>query len=314
MAENYAMNTGFMHTALGKDYMGNPNSIDTMTTSELDSALKYLNQTGMVVAAVGDVDHDEFCKQVEKEYGHLWSTGGLKAPALFTGSSYSHRFDSTNFGITSCLHHAPPPNHRFGMEFEVGSQIIGSFDPKKAGNSHSSINLRARLAHRGGEGMPNGVPGMYAAGESWFPEYLDTSYEVYGGNAVLRWTFKSLGQSTGLYDQAMKRIVQFIGNMYRRTTEYNIQQGKNLLIMKAANDMQNDPLQAIGSSVQNYGYVRDAEATKTACSKVSVGSLEHAWTVYLVDQEVAAGQVGCVEKMLTLQQIRTDVNPKQTYW
>merc|ERR1712038_63045 len=186
MAENYAMNTGFMHTPLGKDVMGSEATISTMTTGELESAVKLMNNTGLVIAAVGDVDHDALCKQVEERFGNLWSNGGLKPASLFTGSSYSHRFDSTNFGITSAIHHVPPPNHKFGMEMEVGSQIIGSYDPKKAGNQFSSINLRGRFGHRGAtHGMPAGVPGMYPAGHSWEVEYLDTDYEVYGGNAVL---------------------------------------------------------------------------------------------------------------------------------
>merc|ERR1712088_947816 len=90
MANNYAMNTASM---------GSEGFINSISAEEIAASLKNLNSgSGMVIAAVGDVDHDKFAAEVEKAFGHLWSNGGMKQPALFTGSVYDHRFDSTNFG------------------------------------------------------------------------------------------------------------------------------------------------------------------------------------------------------------------------
>lgn len=315
MANNYAMNTAFMHTPLGADSMGSEGFINSISADEIQASLKNLNSgSGMVIAAVGDVDHDKFAAEVEKAFGHLWSSGGMKQPELFTGSVYDHRFDSTNFGMASVVHHVPPPGHKFGMEFEVGAQIIGSYDPKKSGNQHSAFNIRQRLGHKAGPGMPAGTPGMYDAGHSFMAEHFYCDYEVYGANAVMRWNLKTLGQATGLFDEASWRVAQFVGNMYRRTTDYKLQMGKNNLIMANAMAMQKDPLGHIGQSVQDYGHVRDAASMKAAVGKVTKTSLEHAWTIYLVDQEVAMAKVGCTEKMIAHGAIRSFTNPKGTYW
>lgn len=315
MADNYAFNTAFMNTPLGRDVMGSNDFINNVSADEIKAALKHLNQgQHMVVAAVGNVDHDKFCEQVEGSFGHLWVSTGLKAPALFTGSEYCHRFDSTNFGINSVLHHVPPPGHKFALEFEVGAEIIGSFDPKIAGNQHSSCNLRARYGHQAGPGMPAGVPGFIHGGRNIPVEFFKCDYKVLGGNAVLHWANKTLGQESGMFDEANVRAMQFMGNMYRRTSEYKLQNGKNNLVMRIAKEMQADPCGHIGQSVQDYGYVRDVESVKGTVAKVTKKTLEHAWCIYFVDQEVASGKVGCTEKLTSLDQLRTFTNPKQTYF
>merc|ERR1712088_453457 len=48
------------------------------SAEEIAASLKNLNSgSGMVIAAVGDVDHDKFAAEVEKAFGHLWSNGGM---------------------------------------------------------------------------------------------------------------------------------------------------------------------------------------------------------------------------------------------
>merc|ERR1712159_171043 len=111
LTENYAFRSGFMHQSLGESYMGSTNNIEQATLNEVADCANRLNEAGMVIAAVGDVNHDEFVKSCEAKFGKLASSTGKPAPAQFYGSNYEHRFDSEKFGLMSVLYHVPPPSH-----------------------------------------------------------------------------------------------------------------------------------------------------------------------------------------------------------
>lgn len=303
-----------MNQALGELYMGPTNNIEEATVGDISNASRRLNEAGLVIAAVGDVDHDAFVKDAEAQFGHLAAATGDKydTPAHFIGSSYEHRFDCTNFGLMSVLHHVPPPRHSAALNFEIAAQLVGSYDPKRHGNAHSAAPLRRRMGRRPGPGGPKsaGVSDLNAGLDC---EYLKCAYNVVAGNAVLQWTTKTLGQAApgkGIHDECNLRVLLYLGNMYRRVSEFEITRGKNQFMMSLANSLQQDPLAHVGNSMLDYGFVRTVSNMKQKINLVNVASMKDAFQTYIVDQDPAAGKTGCTEKLLHNSELKTHTNPK----
>jgi len=213
----------------------------------------------------------------------------------------------------AACYNVPPPGHQSGMAFEILSHIIGSYDPKSPSNLHSAYNLRRRYGHKAAQGTDRGN-GTSHSNLSWNVEYFDCKYEVLGGNAVLFWESKTLGTGWEIHDEVNERACDYIGNLYRRVKDFDIVRGTNSLLTTLGNDLQKDPLKFVGESVANYGYVRHPKQVSSIAKTVTEGFMRDALNVYFVDQEIATGVTGCVEKMMFHDRMRSKTNPKAQLW
>jgi len=311
LAKNQAIQAGFCLQALAESPMGRDAVYGAAETSEVLGAVRNLNNVGMTVAAVGDVDHDEVCKQVEEQLAPIFlpNASGMRVPQYFTGGAIRYRFDTVNYGCMAAIYNAPPPGHQSAMAYEILANLVGDYDPTNPGNLHSAYTLRRRFGHKAAQGTARGN-GTAHHNLAWHVEYFNCKYEVLAGNAVLFWESKTLGDGWEIHDEVNERTCDYLGNMYKRVQDFDIVRGKNSLLTGLANDLQTDPLKFVGESVANHGYIRHPTAVAKIADTVTTGLMRDALNVYFVDQEIATGGTGATEKLMDHDRMRSKTNPK----
>ena len=71
LSKEYAYKTAFQSEALGQPVTGSSDVINNTSVEEIASKKDSLLRAGMCVVAVGNVDHDQVCAEVEKQFGGL---------------------------------------------------------------------------------------------------------------------------------------------------------------------------------------------------------------------------------------------------
>jgi len=282
LSKEYAYKTAFQGEALGQPVTGTTELIADCTADEVASKTATLLRNGMAVVAVGDVDHDAFCEEVNKAFGHMNSgfSDGSHVSQLFTGSLYRHRFDSMGYTCATLMQHAVPADHPDYLSLKVANETIGSHDECEAYGQHSPINLKRRFTR---------IPQMCSKMESF--------YDTFSGNGTFGVTMRVEGDSD-VGQHAMRRLQNFWAGRARKTTEFEVVRAKNALLLKEAMAAEANPIDYIGSKVLTTGSAPGLSAFKTSLDSVTVKSVTNACSYWLYDQEIAAGMVGCTEGML----------------
>lgn len=280
LSKEYALRTGYQGEALGAPVQGTPATINSTSADELADKANNLARTGMVIAAVGNVDHDSFVADCEAKFSHQIVGGGNKNDQLFTGSFLTHRFDSLFSCYTTIIQQIPELGHRDHMPLKVASAIIGSFDRGFEYNTHSPKNLNRRFS------IESDI--KVTKTKCWV--------ETFGNNGIFGYTFHvdSDGQEI---DWARIRIQNQIASLKKRSTEFGVTMAKNDILMQTASALQHQPLETLGESVLATGAPTTVASTKASLNSVSLNGLQEAADTWLFDQELAVGAVGCTEVM-----------------
>jgi len=313
LAREYSYRAGFMLEPLGQPVMGSTQQIEDTEVSSVEAEAKYLNNNGLNIVAVGNVDHDAFVKECDEKFGKMASATGKPELSYFCGSQYQHRFDSTNFATQSVLLHVPPPGHQAHLDFQLLAAMNADYDPREIGAFHSVNQIKRAFAKRANAGNDPGGFNYAYFDPGWNVSHMNITHHNVGANSVIELTTKLLGQKRveyGTEDLPHMFLMKNLGSTYRRATSFHLQMAKNRFLIDLAKDLEENPLDNIGKSLMDYGYVRDVSNLKNSFKKITIDQLKDNCYLYLVDAEVARGFVGCTEKLIQFPELKSHLNPK----
>jgi len=298
LSKEYAYKTAFQSESLGQPTTGSSAIINNTTAEEVADKKNSLLRAGMAVVAVGNVNHDEICAEVEKQFGSLVQSysniHGDHQSQLFTGSTFSHRFDSLGFAVATLIQHAVPAGHPDYWALRVANEIIGSWSNDDLYSEHSPMNLARRFTRR---------PELCAKFQSF--------YDTFPGNGVFGVTYQVNGDGDeGI--EATTRLQNFWATRAKRTTDFEVVAAKNRLLLGSAMDAQNDPVGFIGEQVLSSGSVSNVQSLRSQMN-VDANTVCKAFDYWLYDQEIAAGMVGCVDGLPQTYQLRAGTAHQQPW-
>jgi len=298
LSKEYAYKTAFQSEALGQPVTGSSDVINNTSAEEIASKKDSLLRAGMCVVAVGNVDHDQVCAEVEKQFGGLnqsyANTVGDHQSQLFTGSTFSHRFDSLGYTVATLMQHAVPEGHPDYWALRVANEIIGTWSNDELYSEHSPMNLARRFSRR---------PELCSQFQSF--------YDTYSGNGVFGVTYKVNGDGDE-GQETTTRLQNFWATRAKRTTDFEVVAAKNRLLLAAAMNAQNDPVGFVGEQVLNSGSVSTVQSLRSQMN-VDANTVCKAFDYWLYDQELAAGMVGCVDGMPLTYQLRAGTAHQQPW-
>merc|ERR1712167_346300 len=278
LSKEYAYKTAFQSEPLGQPVTGSSSIINNTSADEIVDKKNSLLRAGMAVVAVGNVDHEQVCAEVEQQFGSLVQSyaniHGDHQSQLFTGSTFSHRFDS--------------------LGFAVATEIIGSWSNDDLYSEHSPMNLARRFTRR---------PELCAKYQSF--------YDTFPGNGVFGVTYRVNGDGDeGM--EATTRLQNFWATRAKRTTDFEVVAAKNRLLLASAMEAQNDPVGFIGEQVLNSGSVSSVQSLRSQMN-VDANTVGKSFDYWLYDQEIAAGMVGCTDGLPQTYQPRAGTAHQQPF-
>lgn len=289
LSKAYAYKTAFQGESLGEAVHGDSETINNTPASELESKAAALAKDGMVIVALGDVDHEKFVSEVEAAFGgytQAYHAGGAQSQ-LFSGSVFQHRFDSAGHACVTIMQHGVPEGHPDYFSLRVANQIIGSWDPSVEHGEHSTQNLARRFTRR-----PELCVGFNAF------------YDTFPGNGLFGVTFKVNGDvSNG--QEALIRLQNYWATLGRRTTDFQVTRAKNKFLTDYAQNAAANPVDHLGTQLLKTGSVESVANMKQAINSVTAKSVQKACTEWLYDQDLAVGMVGTVDQFPPAYQIRS---------
>jgi len=298
LSKEYAYKTAFQSEALGQPVTGLSDVINNTSAEDVVAKKDQLLRAGMAVVAVGNVDHEQVCAEVEKQFGGLnqsYATiHGDHSSQLFTGSTFAHRFDSLGFAVATLIQHAVPAGHPDYWALRVANEIIGSWSNDDLYSEHSPMNLARRFTRR---------PELCAKFQSF--------YDTFPGNGVFGVTYQVNGDGDeGI--EATTRLQNFWATRAKRTTDFEVVAAKNRLLLASAMEAQNDPVGFIGEQVLNSGSVSTVQSLRSQMN-VDANTVGKSFDYWLYDQEIAAGMVGCTDGLPQTYQLRAGTAHQQPF-
>jgi len=288
MSKEYAYRTAFQGESLGEPVTGNSDVIDGTTPQELATKAAGLAKDGMVIVAIGDVDHEAFVADVEASFGgfkQAYHAGGAQSQ-LFTGSIFEHRFDSLGFSTCTIMQHGVPEGHKDFFNLKIANEIIGSWDPTVLHGEHSVQNLARRFTRR------TNLCSKFSA-----------FYDTFPGNGLFGVTYK-VPNDTDAGIEATLRIQNYWSTLSRRATEFQVTRAKNQFLTNYAAAAAANPVDHVGTSILKSGSVQSAANMKQAIGSVTAKTVQRACTEWLYDQDLAVGKVGCTDGLPPAYQMR----------
>lgn len=144
--------TAYREQSLGKPILGNRSDINAVNRDMLADFLKtQYTADRMVFVGVGDLEHEDFVKTVEKNFeGVATSSGRVETEqAIFTGSDYRHRLDmneEVNFAYAFPYKGVNDPHfHAFGV---MGS-LLGQYQYGLTHGEYAPSHLISKVAKHG---------------------------------------------------------------------------------------------------------------------------------------------------------------------
>jgi mitochondrial-processing peptidase subunit beta len=191
---DYLHSTAFQDCSLGRTILGPVENINSLKSGDLLSYVKaHYKPHRMVLAASGDIHHDELVELANKHFGGMPSdpTGVAsqdlvaKAPAYLVGSDVRIRNDDMEHAHFAIAYESCGWNHPDAVTFMVMQSLVGHYERSTTTGSSSSFRMASELAS-----IPNakslttfnttytdtGLFGVYCVGEA--PELDDIAYVV----------------------------------------------------------------------------------------------------------------------------------------
>jgi len=298
LSKEYAYKTAFMSEALGQPVTGSSEVINNTSADEVAAKKDSLLRSGMAVVAVGNVEHEAVCEAAEKQFSGLNQSynniHGEHTSQLFTGSTFTHRFDSLGFAVATLLQHAVPAGHPDYWALRVANEIIGSWSNDDLYSEHSPQNLARRFSRR---------PELCSKFQSF--------YDCFPANGVFGVTFQVEGDSdAGL--ECATRLQNFWATRAKRTTDFEVVSAKNRLLLGAAMEAQSDPVGYIGKQVLQTGGVSNVQSLRSQMN-VDASIVCKAFDYWMYDQEIAAGMVGCTDGLPQTYSLRAGTAHQQPW-
>jgi mitochondrial-processing peptidase subunit beta len=191
---DYLHSTAFQDCSLGRTILGPVENINSLKSADLLSYVKaHYKPHRMVLAAAGDIQHEELVDLAHKHFGKMpadptgMSSQDLvrQAPAYLVGSDVRIRNDDMDKAHFAIAYESCGWNHPDAVTFMVMQSLVGNYERSATTGSCSSFRLASQLSE-----IPNakslttfnttyndtGLFGVYCVGES--PDLDDIAYVV----------------------------------------------------------------------------------------------------------------------------------------
>lgn len=152
---DYLHGTAFQDSQLGSTILGPVKNINSLKPSELlDYVATHYKPHRMVLAAAGDIDHDELVKLAEKHFGSMKAdtSGGSAhdlvalAPAYLVGSDVRIRNDDMDVAHFAVAFESCGWNHPDAVSFMVLQNLMGTYERAATCGGESSFRMAAGLS------------------------------------------------------------------------------------------------------------------------------------------------------------------------
>lgn len=191
---DYLHGTAYQDSTLGRTILGPVKNINSLKPAQLlDYVATHYKPHRMVLAAAGDISHEELVALAEAHFGGMPNDPSgetsadlvARAPAYLVGSDVRIRNDDMPAAHVAIAFESCGWNHPDAVSFMVLQALLGSYDRAATTGAHSSFRLAAGLA-----AVPNaksattfnttytdtGLFGVYVVGEP--PELDDVAHVV----------------------------------------------------------------------------------------------------------------------------------------
>ncbi|KAI2810969.1 mitochondrial processing peptidase beta subunit [Blomia tropicalis] len=288
---DYLHSVAYQETSLGFSKFGTTANVQRFTREDLERGFDLIFKgPQMVIAASGNVEHDNIVQMVQKGFSGV-SSGFDKndIPSLpgkrYTGSDIRVRDDSMSCAHIAFAIQGPGYNSPDYLPMEIASSLFGNWDLTHGGGINTACYM----------GMVSSSEHLAQSFQSFNLAYRDTAL----------WGSYVVGERMKLEELLWQLQYQY-KRLCSDVTNNEIRQGKNALLTKLITQREGSVNNAhsIASEIFRFGRRLTLEEWQSKISQVNSSNIHQVCEEHIWDRCPAVSAIGPVENFPNYEEIR----------
>lgn len=290
---DYLHDAAFQGTPMAKSIHGTEQTVKSLTKNDLR---KYIDAhyipSGMVLSAVGNVEHSKIAKLAERYFGDLPTgrSGNVhdSKGIRFTGSEFLYRNDDMPFMYGALAVEGVGFSHPDSIPLKVASTMIGDWDCTQLSSANAATIVTQKIS------AGYGVHQLKSFSINYGNCGLFGFYIVMNGSDVATTTF------------GMKEVIRGWKKLAVGVSEEEVERGKNMYKTMAFSTLESNVTRAddLAKQVFYCGAVQSLSDMESAIESVDKEAVSGAMNKHVYDRDLAVAGIGRTEAWPDYYQMR----------